>query len=344
MPQRHNSDSSVTSSHNGGGYMRYRAKYPPRRPYWSNAPVPPRFERNNKHYPDPEIDSSCETEELPNGFTKIRSKNLDVLFRKDYYAQRTLSAATTSSSAVSSEQGEPPEEDPTAEQCSVTEQPVVPEEEEEDDEAVAVGDVNDHVDADEGVHAENVQGEVEPPTSQEADLTSKSAASTLDGKEASVIEDSGNKTTVPKSKSVINTNATPFYPASYVPIPPPMPPSTYGMSPVSPGGGVSRPNLFLYSPSSNTMIPCEEIIIPNAVVPGQDVYQGPSNIYLAFPMENGTGGHGTGPGSTTAGTTPPPAPQPSTSVTSCGSSTNSTPPQAQSPQTSSSATGKSFVF
>ena len=70
MPQRHNSDSSVTSSHNGG-YMRYRAKYPPRRPYWSNTPVPPRFERNNKHYPDPEIDSSCETEELPNGFTKV---------------------------------------------------------------------------------------------------------------------------------------------------------------------------------------------------------------------------------------------------------------------------------
>jgi hypothetical protein len=25
---------------------------------------------------------------LPNGFTKIRSKNLDVLFRKDYYTQR----------------------------------------------------------------------------------------------------------------------------------------------------------------------------------------------------------------------------------------------------------------
>ena len=319
--------------------MRYRAKYPPRRPYWSNAPVPPRFERNNKHYPDPEGDSSCETEELPNGFTKIRSKNLDVLFRKDYYAQRTLSTAT-SSSAVSSEQGEPPEDDPAAEQSSVTEQPVVPEEEEEED---------DHGDA-EGVHAEEGQGDIEasqgdvvdPPLSQEADSTSKSAAAAtaLDAKETPVIEDSGNKTTTTKSKSVINTNATPFYPASYVPIPPPMPPSTYGMSPVSPGGGVSRPNLFLYSPSSNTMIPCEEIIIPNAVVPGQDVYQGPSNIYLAFPMENGTGGHGTGPGSTTAGTTPPPAPQPSTSVTSCGSSTNSTPPQAQSPQTSSSATGK----
>ena len=80
MPQRHNSDSSVTSSHNGGQngnggqgqYMRYRSKYPPRRPYWSNTPVPPRFERSNvKHYPDIDQDSSCETEELPNGFTKV---------------------------------------------------------------------------------------------------------------------------------------------------------------------------------------------------------------------------------------------------------------------------------
>jgi hypothetical protein len=109
------------------------------------------------------------------------------------------------------------------------------------------------------------------------------------------------------SSSVINSNATPFYPASYVPVPPPaMPsvPSNYippvsshqGVAVGAPGVPSPHPNLFLYSPSSNTMIPCEEIIIPNAVVPGQDVYQGPSNIYLAFPMENnGNGGvHSTG--------------------------------------------------
>merc|ERR1711981_436552 len=138
MPQRHNSDSSVTSSHNGGQHMRYRSKYPPRRPYWSNTPVPPRFERSTKHYPDrpdPDQDSSCETEELPNGFTKIRSKNLDVLFRKDYYAQRQLSAATTSSSAVSSEQGEPPE-DPDSNSATSGSQlpaPSTTEEEEEED-------------------------------------------------------------------------------------------------------------------------------------------------------------------------------------------------------------------
>merc|ERR1719461_215445 len=30
----------------------------------------------------------CEAETLPNGFTKIRSKNLDILFKREYYEQR----------------------------------------------------------------------------------------------------------------------------------------------------------------------------------------------------------------------------------------------------------------
>ena len=99
------------------------------------ASLPPRFERvasaanqaKMMYQEQYELDSNCETEELPNGFTKIRSKNLDVLFRKDYYAQRMLS--TASSSAVSSEQGEPtPDEDP--EVITICEPPVVLEEDE----------------------------------------------------------------------------------------------------------------------------------------------------------------------------------------------------------------------
>ena len=62
------------------------------------------------------------------------------------------------------------------------------------------------------------------------------------------------------------------------------------------------------------MIPCEEIIIPNAVVPGTDVYQGPSNIYLAYPMDTpGAGGVASTP-SPTSTCSPPQAqspPQPS---------------------------------
>jgi hypothetical protein len=51
--------------------------------------------------------------------------------------------------------------------------------------------------------------------------------------------------------------------------------------------GQGRASLFLYSPSSNTMIPCEEIIIPNPVLgsDGGPIYPGQSNIYLAFPVD-----------------------------------------------------------
>merc|ERR1719420_1407015 len=53
-----------------------------------------------------------------------------------------------------------------------------------------------------------------------------------------------------------------------------------------------RPNLYLYSPSNNTLIPCEEIIIPNPVVSpetGEPVYTGPTNIYLAYPVQGPDG-------------------------------------------------------
>ena len=52
----------------------------------------------------------------------------------------------------------------------------------------------------------------------------------------------------------------------------------------------SRPNLYLYSPSNNTLIPCEEIIIPNPAVSGEGpVYPGPTNIYLAYPVSGPDG-------------------------------------------------------
>merc|ERR1711892_851130 len=58
---------------------------------WTSS-LAPRFERKSaaaveqKHiYYEGEF---CEAEDLPNGFTKIRSKNLDILFKRDYYEQR----------------------------------------------------------------------------------------------------------------------------------------------------------------------------------------------------------------------------------------------------------------
>ena len=56
--------------------------------------------------------------------------------------------------------------------------------------------------------------------------------------------------------------------------------------------GARAANLYLYSPSNNTLIPCEEIIIPNPVMSpdtGEPVYTGPTNIYLAYPVQGPDG-------------------------------------------------------
>ena len=59
-------------------------------------------------------------------------------------------------------------------------------------------------------------------------------------------------------------NAPPFVPSQQQQaVPPPPPPPALPPTSAVP---TSRPNLFLYSPASNTMIPCEEIIIPNPVM------------------------------------------------------------------------------
>merc|ERR1711892_1585568 len=57
-----------------------------------------------------------------------------------------------------------------------------------------------------------------------------------------------------------------------------------------PYGPPPRPNLYLYSPSSNSLIPCEEIIVPNPVMSADGpVYSGPTNIYLAYPVQGPDG-------------------------------------------------------
>ena len=80
----------------------------------------------------------------------------------------------------------------------------------------------------------------------------------------------------------------PFYPGYPHPSAYPQPAdqlSGYGYPPVPP-----RPNLYLYSPSNNTLIPCEEIIIPNPVMSAEGpVYTGPTNIYLAYPVSGPDG-------------------------------------------------------
>lgn len=249
----HRQSSNYHGHHQQQHYYRKSYYGQPRRhgPGWSNGPVAPRFERKAAEGRGSYCqDGNSESEEhLPDGFTKIRSKNLDVLFRKDYYAQRAhLSPSQTSSTAVSSEHGDDETvDDPNEDREHVLD--AVPE------------------------PLEEVEESEEKPTEGEDEQTE-----TQDNPE--VKEDAEERKNDLTKKSVINGHASPFYPSGYISPTPPIYVSQQQNA---------RPNLFLYSPTSNTMIPCEEIVIPNPVVgpDGGTIYQGPSNIYLAFPVENG---------------------------------------------------------
>jgi len=81
VPFNYSSDSGLVSP---------KQKYRGSDTFTANSTLPPRFERKtiqekNLVYYDGQF---CETEELPNGFVKVRSKHLDVLFKRDFYTKK----------------------------------------------------------------------------------------------------------------------------------------------------------------------------------------------------------------------------------------------------------------
>jgi len=215
-------------------------------PSWTNS-VAPRFERKaaeQKHiYYEGEI---CEAEDLPNGFTKIRSKNLDILFKRDYYEQRL------------------------AVQQQISEQLLKVKTSEVDQESADSAPENTETTITPGV---NLNNEIVDNT-PEPDSLDKSCPWTFDKIDPNDIPEFKPSDTAMDAGEVESGHTSPFYvnhlPQDYEPHP--------------------QPNLYLYTPSNNTLIPCEEIIIPNpGMSPDGPVYSGPTNIYLAYPVQGPDG-------------------------------------------------------
>ena len=157
-----------------------------------------------------------------------------MLFKRDYYAQRAdgsmmLLGPGNSDGGCSSSSGKFSNGEEDEEATDDHDHERDKEAEEQEDEKTEVGDDNNN---NNGEVAAEVASEVAP------------------GEE---------KAKTPSSGKGFSPNAPPFVPSQHAPPPPPPLPVTS----VAP---TSRPNLFLYSPASNTMIPCEEIIIPNPVM------------------------------------------------------------------------------
>jgi len=229
---------------------------------WTTT-LAPRFERKaaaeaeyakNSVYYDGEL---CEAVELPNGFTKIRSKNLDILFKRDYYEQRLVGHKMESTEEGEDDVSETTDEDETMNEDST-------------------GDTGEN----ETKEEKNEEGSDENDGSNDTTPTNPKSFYQMD------------PSAIPEFKPMNRNHDSEtlaggpqFYPPQYNQYTESHYPGHHMATP-------ARPNLYLYSPSSNALIPCEEIIIPNPVMgPDGPCYTGPTNIYLAYPV-NGPEGRG----------------------------------------------------
>ena len=185
--------------------------------------VAPRFERKGgaeKHllYPG----EFCEADDLANGFINIRSKNLDILFKRDYYEQRILVHSSSEDQGKSLEYSLAETKDEGFEEEPVNETESKPEK------------------------------SVSSSTMSECNTTAQSSFDHINLSEIQEFQ--------------------------------PMKSCERYFDPTSHYHQEEQANLYLYTPSENTMIPCEEMMISD---PGPALYSGHTNIYLAYPDRRG---------------------------------------------------------
>jgi len=266
----------------GGGQSNYNSGHGRRSSQpWVHGGVAPRFEKrsqggNRQVYYDGEY---CDAEEMPNGFTKIRSKNLDILFKREYYEQKLshtkpkepvdLPGAKPDEAIIHNSENSPDSIAGTEGETSA----VLP----------AVSTVDDSgkdalMKANKPLKPVKSLDQIDPSEIPEfRPMNSTSSSVDLD----------------PEARN--SDQSSPYYPTATAG-------NYYPSTDQSAGpynystGAPPRPNLYLYSPSSNTLIPCEEIVIPNPVMSGEGgapVYAGggggPTNIYLAYPVSGPDG-------------------------------------------------------
>jgi len=175
----------------------------------------PRFERKaaaEKHLLYQE--EFCEADDLANGFTKIRSKNLDILFKRDYYEQKIVVHSSSEDQGKSLE--------------------------------YSLADTKDEGFEEETVNESKPEKSVSSSTMSECNTTAQSSFDHINISEIQEFQ--------------------------------PMKSCERYFDPTSHYHQEEQANLYLYSPSENTLIPCEEMMISDPAL-----YSGHTNIYLAYP-------------------------------------------------------------
>ena len=172
-----------------------------------------------------------------------RSKNLDILFKREYYEQRIATQKQLSEAAAAakeasekkdddSNENDEPEADPAANTTEII----------SEKDMVANTPTLDKIDPDEIREFKPMNHGLETPLPD------------LESGQTSPYHYPGQQQ-YPTTTTTAAEQELPMSEAGYV-------------------NGQARPNLYLYSPSSNTLIPCDEIIIPNPVMSPETGKQG----------------------------------------------------------------------
>jgi len=227
-------------------------RYPHRKPSSSLAP---RFaKKSSRSEAINSKEADCSVEELPDGYIKIRSKNLDIIFKKEFYHKRMMELQVR----------------------GITPNKI---KEEWNDASLSKS------------SSMNIPGNSEDPASVTVASTLSFNDLDLDeipefrprlGTDGGSINDSGYSSSFQESFCY---DKQPLYPPLPGPVflpPPNLPPPPLASQQMCP--------FFLFSAATNTLIPCEEVLVHKTLdTPGGQVFQGYTKAYVAYPVQGPEG-------------------------------------------------------
>ena len=205
--------------------------------------------------------ADCSVEELPDGYIKIRSKNLDIIFKKEFYHKRMMELQVRGITPnIKSQVREETNEANLSTSSSIN----IPDNS-GDPASFTVGSMSSFIDLD----LDEIP-EFRPRLGTDV-------ASINDSGYSSSFQESFcfDKQYYPPQPQCLPPQGPVFLPPPHLPPPVPQPP----MCP-----------FYLFSAATNTLIPCEEVLVSQSLeTPGGPIFQGHTKAYVAYPVQGPEG-------------------------------------------------------
>jgi len=225
-----------------------------------SSSLAPRFAKNSTRS-EAIKESDCSVEELPDGYIKIRSKNLDIIFKKEFYHKRMMELQVRGITPNIKSQVK-----------------------EETNEANLSTSSSINIPDNSGDPASFTVGSM--PSFIDLDLDEIPEFRPRLGTDVGSINDSGYSSSFQESfcfdKQYYPPQPQCLPPQGPVFLPPPHLPPPVPQQPMCP--------FYLFSAATNTLIPCEEVLVSQSLeTPGGPIFQGHTKAYVAYPVQGPEG-------------------------------------------------------